>query len=186
MDSKIVIPIVVGIIIVIVGIISIIISIVAPNRRLWPPPSRNSWQFYILWGGFYYICITFILLGILNWNSSNTLLLLRIISGVSLLVAGSFIFTWGVATLKINRTLGLKGNKIISTGPYKFMRNPQYLGIFIFIGGFMILTSSILILISGILGIILFMLSPFSEEPWLRQQYGKDYIDYCNKVRRFI
>ena len=50
----------------------------------------------------------------------------------------------------------------------------------------MILTSSILILISGLIGIILFIPFPFSEEPWLKQQYGKEYEDYCKKVRRFI
>ncbi len=166
--------------------ISIIISILSPNRRSWPRPSRNSWQFYFFWAGFYYGLIAFIILGILNWNSSITLLLWRIISGGFLVFAGSFIFTWGVATLKLNRTFGLKGNKIISNGPYKFTRNPQYLGLFIFIGEFMILTSSILVLISGILGIILFMIFPFSEEPWLKQQFGEEYIGYCNRVRRFI
>ena len=166
--------------------ISIIISIITPNRRFWPPPSRNSWQFYFYWAGFYYGIIVFIILGILNWNSSSTLPLLRFISGLPLMIAGLFIFMWGVSTLKLNRTFGLKGNKIISNGPYKFTRNPQYLGLFIFISGFMILTWSILVLITGILGIILFILFPFSEEPWLRQQFGKYYIDYCNKVRRFI
>lgn len=28
--------------------------------------------------------------------------------------------------------------------------------------------------------------SSFSEEPWLRQQYGKTYEDYCKEVPRFI
>jgi len=167
-------------------IIFIIISIITPHRRFWPPPSKNSWQFYFFWAGFYYGLIAFIILGILNWNSSNTFLMLRIITGIPLFSAGSLIFIWGVATLKLDRTFGLKGNKIISNGPYKFTRNPQYLGLFFFISGFMILTSSILILISGLIGIILFIPFPFSEEPWLKQQYGKEYEDYCKKVRRFI
>ncbi|MFQ6068864.1 MAG: methyltransferase family protein [Candidatus Bathyarchaeia archaeon] len=52
--------------------------------------------------------------------------------------------------------------------------------------GVILITSSFMALITGILVILWFALAPFSEEPWLQQQFGKQYEEYCKKVPRFI
>ncbi|MDH3622522.1 MAG: hypothetical protein OES69_13780 [Myxococcales bacterium] len=31
-----------------------------------------------------------------------------------------------------------------------------------------------------------FALTPFTEEPWLRKQYGEAYDAYCQRVPRFL
>ena len=76
--------------------------------------------------------------------------------------------------------------KIITTGPYRYTRNPQYVGFIILFGGIILLTASWIALVTGAFAIFLFLIIPFSEEPWLKQQYGKPYIDYCRMVPRFI
>jgi protein-S-isoprenylcysteine O-methyltransferase Ste14 len=91
----------------------------------------------------------------------------------------------GIATLSEHQSLGLKG-KVITKGPYRYSRNPQYLGFIILYSGIVLMTFSFMALVTGLIIIALFFILPFSEEPWLRQEYGKAYEDYSTKVSRFI
>ncbi len=165
--------------------ISLIISIIYPNYRIWPPPSKSSWQFYFIWILTIVLYIGFILLGIFDWDSFIFSHFSRFIIGGLLVAGGLLIFIWGIRILKIHSTLGLKG-ELITSGPYKYSRNPQYVGNIAFILGFVFIFNSLLAFIAGLLGIILFIITPFAEEPWLKEQFGINYEEYCKKVRRFI
>ena len=92
---------------------------------------------------------------------------------------------WGTKTLSAQQSLGEKG-EIITSGPYRYTRNPQYVGFIILYIGIILVTSSFMALVTGVFAIILFFIIPLSEEPWLRQQYGKSYEAYCKKVPRFV
>ena len=48
------------------------------------------------------------------------------------------------------------------------------------------LTYSALALVAGLVLIVTFFVLPLSEEPWLVQQYGKAFEEYCKRVPRFI
>jgi len=72
-------------------------------------------------------------------------------------------------------------------GPYRFVRNPMY------IGAGLALASAALFFKSGpLLGYTtLFFLATHLfvvsyEEPTLRQTFGQDYEAYCGKVRRWL
>jgi len=41
-------------------------------------------------------------------------------------------------------------------------------------------------MITGAFGIFLFIITPFAEEPWLREEFGVKFDEYCKKVRRFL
>jgi protein-S-isoprenylcysteine O-methyltransferase Ste14 len=98
---------------------------------------------------------------------------------------GTTISGWAIKTLSLHQSHGLKG-KLVLTGPYKYTRNPQYIGIIFLIIGALFLFNSLLFLINGTLGIIIFLILPFAEEPWLEKQYGEKYNEYKKKVRRFL
>lgn len=166
-------------------LISLIITLVKPKYRIWPPPRKNSWQFWFTW--ILMIISTFgvILLGIIDWDSFLLSHWLRYPIGLLLITFGSFIGLWAIKTLSIHSTLGLKGN-FITNGPYKYTRNPQYLGDIVIIIGIILLSNSFLALITGILGILWFLIAPFTEEPLLKEQFKEDYNEYCKKVPRFI
>jgi protein-S-isoprenylcysteine O-methyltransferase Ste14 len=38
----------------------------------------------------------------------------------------------------------------------------------------------------GFLGVVLNVLAPFTEEPWLEQRFGEAYLNYKRQVPRFI
>lgn len=88
---------------------------------------------------------------------------------------------WGMpAELNTNRQ-----NKIIKTGPFSFSRNPIYLGlILIVLGGLLALRSYTVLLIPFVISY--FYKAVLKEEKILEKHFGKEYLEYKSKVRRFI
>ena len=77
-------------------------------------------------------------------------------------------------------------NGINTKGIYKISRNPMYVGYFIFFLGCALLTRSILLFIF----LIVFQISAhwiiLSEERWCINEFGKEFIGYMDKVRRYL
>ena len=69
---------------------------------------------------------------------------------------------------------------------YRYSRNPQYMADIGIVGGWMILSAATWAMVVGLAGIAVLITAPFSEEPWLKDQYGKAFEDYSNRVRRFL
>ena len=82
-------------------------------------------------------------------------------------------------------TIGL-GDRLITNGPYRYSRNPQYLSDSVSIFAYMIFTNSVFVWILGVLGIVLNILAPFTEEPWLEEKFGPAYLEYKRQVPRYF
>ena len=78
------------------------------------------------------------------------------------------------------------GNGINVKGLYRVSRNPMYVAYFIYFLGCVLLTQSLLLLAL----LIVFQISAhwiiLSEERWCVKKFGEEYINYMNKVRRYI
>lgn len=166
-------------------LLAIAFSILLPKFRIWPPPKKNSWQQWVSWILFTITMFGVPLIGILDFQSLGYGRWSRFLVGGLAILVGSGIDFWGTRTLSTHQSLGEKG-KIITEGPYRYTRNPQYVGFILLFAGIVLITYSFMALITGAFVIFLFFVIPFSEEPWLRQQYGKAYEDYCKAVPRFI
>lgn len=81
--------------------------------------------------------------------------------------------------------LALEG-PFVEEGPYRYSRNPQYVGDIALPAGYILLTNSLALLLTGLLAIGWFALAPFAEEPWLRARFGRAYEEYLEKVPRFL
>lgn len=78
-------------------------------------------------------------------------------------------------------------NKLITDGPYAYVRNPMLLGVFLFLGGECLLFQSwalfyYLLVFIGI-NLVYF---PLSEEKGLYKRYGSEYLEYKRNVPRFL
>jgi protein-S-isoprenylcysteine O-methyltransferase Ste14 len=75
----------------------------------------------------------------------------------------------------------------VESGPYRFTRNPMYLGTVIFLLGLFFVARSWYFLIPPVLFFVLInsILIPFEEE-LMHQTFGVSYDDYRRKVRRWI
>jgi protein-S-isoprenylcysteine O-methyltransferase Ste14 len=71
-------------------------------------------------------------------------------------------------------------------GLFKFSRNPMYLGVYSTIFASILYTANWIILLIGIFVVIIHHKIVLAEEEYLKKTFGKKYIDYCTKVRRYI
>ncbi len=77
--------------------------------------------------------------------------------------------------------------EFVALGPYKYVRNPMYVGGFILLLGFGLYHHSVSILALALLLAFLFHLFVlWVEEPGLEQRFGSSYRDYKNSVNRWL
>lgn len=154
--------------------------------RFWPPPSHRSWQFFVSWFVALVVGVIFIFLGVLDFDSFWLPGLWQRLPVVLIIfLPASVIGIWVYAVFPFRATIGL-GDRLITSGLYRYSRNPQYLGDSLSILGFMVLTNSWMVWVIGTLGVVLNILAPFTEEPWLEERFGDEYRDYKARVPRFI
>jgi protein-S-isoprenylcysteine O-methyltransferase Ste14 len=101
------------------------------------------------------------------------------------MITGFVVMGIGVYWLGIANTYGVE-NGFKNHGIYKFTRNPQYIGDIALLFGIMIFVNSFELLIIFTIYILTFIAMIFSEESWLEERYGKEYIVYKSKTPRFI
>jgi protein-S-isoprenylcysteine O-methyltransferase Ste14 len=76
---------------------------------------------------------------------------------------------------------------LVTTGPFRYTRNPMYLGlVLVLIGAWMLLGA-----LSPLLGVVIFVVTADRwyiqvEEEMLRQKFGAEFDNYCSTVRRWI
>lgn len=77
--------------------------------------------------------------------------------------------------------------KIVTGGAYRFSRNPLYLSLLLLLSGLAVLSASLWFFFTiPILYILLLFKAVKPEESYLSQKFGKEYLDYSAKVRRWI
>jgi len=80
-----------------------------------------------------------------------------------------------------------KVNKLITSGIYKYSRNPMYLGLLLIVISTSIFYLNIFSIITPIL--FYFWINRFQikrEEIFLKEKFGKEYLLYMTKTRRWI
>ena len=164
---------------------SLVLTLVVPRIRIWPPPRRRSWQYIYTWGLTLVSFAGILTLGFLGWNSFVLEHCLRVPIGFGLIVGSIVLVVWAVRTLGLHASQGL-GGTLVESGPYRFSRNPQYVADIAMLAGFAIFANSTYAWITCLLGMVWFVLAPFTEEPWLRDQFGIEYDLYMKRVPRFL
>jgi len=117
--------------------------------------------------------------------------------GADRLLASSVVFRftllsgWGERTFAWEKTEILPASptnkKLVTRGPFRYTRNPMYLGMIMMASGFAFYFGTIPFYAVPVL---LFLLCNFSfipfEEAKMQRQFGDQYTDYVRRVRRWI
>lgn len=114
------------------------------------------------------------------------------LTGIGLIILGLAIIIIAVSSFRKYQTTvnSLKPNtasKLVTEGVFKFTRNPMYLGMLIILTGISIqfnLIGGLIFLPIFILYINYFQIIP--EENAILELFKEDFINYKNKVRRWI
>ena len=77
--------------------------------------------------------------------------------------------------------------RLVTSGLYRFSRNPMYVGVMLMLLGEVVFTQSgSLLFYSAIIFISFNLFIAYREEPRLRRDFGHDYETYCKTVRRWV
>jgi protein-S-isoprenylcysteine O-methyltransferase Ste14 len=109
--------------------------------------------------------------------------------GIAPLIIGLFINLQATRTLK-NRTIfdsNETPRNLVTEGAFQYSRNPMYLGAIVLGFGLVTLLGS---LVSYVILAVFFLLLHFlfipKEEDQLKTLFGKEYLDYMKRVRKWI
>ena len=167
------------------AVLGVAYSILRPDRRLWPPPGRGSWVFRAVLVVDTVCTFGVPVVGILDRGSLGIGHPLAFPLGAILILVSSLLIAWAMRALGLGESFGLEGG-LATDGPYRYSRNPQYVGFVLMLIGVVLVTDSFMALVTGSVVIVLVLLAPFSEEPWLRERFGSRYDEYCERVPRFL
>ncbi|WP_419805057.1 methyltransferase family protein [Terriglobus sp.] len=102
--------------------------------------------------------------------------------------AGAFLRVWGAAYLGAATVHqgGLNGAQVIAGGPYRFVRNPLYLGTFLHSVAIVMLMRPEAAVLTLVLLAVMQVRLIGREEPFLLQRQGAAYATYCERVPRIL
>lgn len=165
-------------------IIGYILSAVRPDHRIWPI-GDSSWRWWLNWSALTAVFTGFPVLAYLDWDSFVFTGRWSKLTGGSIGMLGIGFALSALFELGWMESSGKEG-ELQTDGIYQYTRNPQSVGFITFVVGAIIATNSRKLAGHGILTIIVYVLFPFAEEPWLREQYGEEYEAYCDQTPRFV
>ncbi|HSM08499.1 MAG TPA: isoprenylcysteine carboxylmethyltransferase family protein [Gemmatimonadota bacterium] len=109
----------------------------------------------------------------------------------AVLGAVSFLlFSWALLALYragTNIPTNLSATTLVTSGPYRFSRNPIYLGLAIGFAAVAAWLNSAWFLVMTVLFVGLITAGVITrEEHYLRDKFGTAYVEYCDEVRRWL
>lgn len=109
-----------------------------------------------------------------------------IVIGLVIFLLGFFIWK-GSALCSKSIDRYIESNTLCTTGVYRIVRNPCYSGIMLMCTGLLFVAHNVwLFLLPFVYWLAMTVLMKCSEEKWLRDLYGQEYIEYCKRVNRCI
>lgn len=150
-----------------------------PSHIPWPP---------ILLGGGVIASIALGYLAPLGWPGMDDLAA-RVI-GLTIGIAGIAVLVWAIMTLRRHGTTVLPdvgATALVTDGPYWRYRNPIYLADVMILLGIAELTKNVwFVVAAAAFAVLVTWLAILPEERHLERRFGKAYLDYKAKSRRWI
>jgi len=109
--------------------------------------------------------------------------------GAALCILALALFLWGMISFGKSFRVGIDAEKpggLVSTGAFSISRNPLYVAFFMILTGVFLIFPTWIFFTYFVAGLWLIDRQVCLEENSLRNIYGTEYDDYCNKVRRYI
>jgi protein-S-isoprenylcysteine O-methyltransferase Ste14 len=116
------------------------------------------------------------------WTAVSGIILMGLGGSIAVLCAGLFVLR-GRGTPAIFDA----PREFVALGPYRYVRNPMYIGGVTLLIGFGLYEQSVsILLLSLAVLVVLQLFIVFYEEPGLRRRFGLTYEEYCRNVPRWM
>ena len=116
---------------------------------------------------------------------------LKYFSAIFLMIVGVLLLVLSYRSLikdgEADLTFSVKSRKLVTSGPYRYVRNPMYLGILVLVVGESLYFSSVPLFVFAVLIAfsMVYYVAHF-EEFALANQFGQEYIDYKMDVNAWL
>jgi protein-S-isoprenylcysteine O-methyltransferase Ste14 len=152
---------------------------VAPNVKRWDKVIMGLYSLLLLGT----LLLTGLDAGRFRWSSMPVVI--KAIGWLGLVLAGSIIF-WVMTTntyaSRLSRVQGDRGQEVVTSGPYRYVRHPMYLGIIVLFLSLPLALGSLWGLIPGALIGVLYGLRTALEDRMLKEELA-GYEAYAERVR---
>ncbi len=116
----------------------------------------------------------------------------RLVVSIALVLAGAWVGMAGVVAFRRHKTTvnpftPERSSSLVSTGIYRFSRNPMYLGLLLVLAGWSVFLANwvaALLLPAFVVYMNRFQIRP--EERALSEKFGSQFIAYASSVRRWL
>jgi protein-S-isoprenylcysteine O-methyltransferase Ste14 len=109
--------------------------------------------------------------------------------GIFLCLAGLFLLFLSLVSFGKSFRVGIDRDhpdELVTTGIFGFSRNPIYVAFWVFLLGQFLVFPNWILLVYLVAAAWLFHRQVLREEEYMRNHYGQQYLDYCNRVRRYL
>lgn len=133
-----------------------------------------------------YTPVPFLLLSLIYARFSLPMFL----TGLVVVILGEIMRFWSVCyNFEDSRDTMIKTRTLVTAGPYQLVRNPIYLGNLMIYCGVMVLTDAIfpyLFIATFLFFTLQYFVIIIEEEKYLLEEFGIEFINYKQKVNRFV
>lgn len=119
---------------------------------------------------------------------SGRIVLLQIpfgVLGVIAIIGG--LYLWFSANFQAKLGENIKSNTLVTTGVYAWVRNPIYSAFMLMCTGALLIANNLwLLALPVVYWGFMTVLMKNTEEKWLKELYGEEYVEYCKRVNRCV
>ncbi len=141
----------------------------------------------IVWGQFIFTAIAIILTWKFDLRFPAVDAVSYLFTGIGILLIAYGLYLNISAKYRSKIFKSVEENKLITDGVYGVVRNPVYSFALLACTGAVLLVNNLILLIVPVicwLYMTLFLIH--TEEKWLKDLYGQEYVSYCQRVNRCI
>jgi protein-S-isoprenylcysteine O-methyltransferase Ste14 len=163
----------------------LLVTLFSTSFKLWPTPSERSWQHYTFWPLFRGGLGLTLLYALLTVHWPAGVEVFRFAAGMICVAIGFGFTIYGYFNLGIENTYGADDG-LVTKGMYRYSRNPQCVASMLGFAGVALAHGGSDVIFLCALAVLVYVIMPFTEEPWLRKAYGEMYDSYRERVPRFL
>ncbi|MBI4832016.1 MAG: isoprenylcysteine carboxylmethyltransferase family protein [Candidatus Lindowbacteria bacterium] len=126
------------------------------------------------------------MLSFFAWEYENDLVTWPV--GCALIGAGQALRLWAMRHIgRSARTRKDKARRLVASGPYRYTRNPLYIGNHLMLAGYCVLSELLWLLpFALVICFIFYSFIAAYEEELLKERFGEDYVRYSMETPRWL
>ena len=160
-------------------------EVIEERSRL--PKNTKRWDLILMTAGSIFIIAPLVVSGLdyrYSWSNLNSRLWMYI--GIFMLIAGDFIILWAMAVNRwFSKVVAIqteRGHKVITTGPYQYVRHPGYVGWGLMWLGTPLILDSLWAFLPTAITIIIILVRTIWEDDTLKAELP-GYTEYASNVK---